>query len=121
MPSLARSVIQLRDVLPVPEDAAFRRRHQTHDDLGQGGLTAAVGSGEHDQAVVRDHKIDIFQDFGIPFRAPNDIRDILKFKHGFLPPFDRNHHIISDAGFTIHNVRRAARIIGRAGTNHLDA
>ena len=45
---------QSRDILAVIKDLAAGGLHQAHDDLGQRGLTAAVGAGKHHQPVVGD-------------------------------------------------------------------
>ena len=50
---------QVRDILTVPQNLAAGGLHQTHDDLGQGGLAAAVGTGEHHQSVVVDGQGDV--------------------------------------------------------------
>ncbi len=75
-----------RDVLSVPEDLAGGGRHQTHDDLGQGGLAAAVGAGEYHQAVVRNGKGDVVQNAQLPVSLPHGVADGLEFQHGLEPP-----------------------------------
>ena len=45
---------EIRDVTPIVKDLPLRGLHQTHDDLGQRGFAAAVGSGKHHQPMVGD-------------------------------------------------------------------
>ena len=72
---------QVRDVPAVPEDAARGGLHQAHDDLGQGGLTAAVGAGEHHQPVVVDGEGNIIQNTQLLVALPDGVADMLQFQH----------------------------------------
>ena len=54
------------DVLPVPEDLSAGGDGQAHDGLGQGGLAAAVGAGDHHELVVRDGERDVVEDVQLP-------------------------------------------------------
>ena len=52
---------QAGDVLSVQDDAALGGDQDTGDDLGQGGLAAAVGAGDGHKALV-DGQVDVPQD-----------------------------------------------------------
>ena len=73
---------QLRHILAVIEDAAGGGLHQTHDDLGQRGLAAAVGAGEHHQLMVGNGDGHVFQNVLLPFGSGHAVTDILQFQHG---------------------------------------
>ena len=77
---------QVRHVLAVVQHAAGGGLHQAHDDLGQGGLAAAVGAGEDDQLMVGDGDGYVFQDVLLPLGGGHPVADILQFQHGMVLP-----------------------------------
>ena len=56
------------------------RDHQAHDQLGQGGLSAAIGAGEHHQLMVIDGEGDIFQDVQLFIALVDGVADMLQFQ-----------------------------------------
>ena len=88
---------QARDILAVIEDLAAGGLHQTHDDLGQRGLAAAVGAGEHHQAMVGNGDGDILDDIHVTLRRGHAIGNMFQFQHGiFLLKLNRqNRHFLS--------------------------
>ena len=64
------------DVLPVPEDLTLSGRHQTHDDLGQRGFAAAVGTGKDHQLVIVHGQGNVLQDAQSLIGFPNGIADM---------------------------------------------
>ena len=56
---------QIRNILAVQDDLPRGRGDDTRDDLGKGGLTAAVGAGDGHEAVI-DGQIDVGQNIGLP-------------------------------------------------------
>ena len=73
---------QLRHILPVKEHAAGGRLHQTHNNLGQRCLAAAVGTGEHHQLIVGDGDADILQNMLHTLRRVDTKTNMLQFQHG---------------------------------------
>ena len=69
-------------VLAVPEDAAARRRHKTHDRLGERCFAAAVRPGENDELFVRNGKGNAPQYLGASLRRVHGIVNILQLQHG---------------------------------------
>ena len=53
---------QAGDVLAVPDDFPGGGGIETHDDLGQTGLAAAVGAGDNDKPMVRHGQGDVLED-----------------------------------------------------------
>ena len=76
----------VRHVLAVIQYAAGRGLHQSHDNLGQRGLAAAVGAGEHHQLVVGNGDGDVFENVLLPIGSGYAITDILQFQHECLSP-----------------------------------
>ena len=64
------------DVLSVPEDLPLSGCHQTHDDLGQRGLAAAVGTGKDHQLVIVHGQGNVLQDAQSLIGFPNGIADM---------------------------------------------
>ena len=65
-----------------PEDAAARRRHKTHDRLGERCFAAAVRPGENDELFVRNGKGNAPQYLGASLRRVHGIVNILQLQHG---------------------------------------
>ena len=76
---------QVRDVLAVEEDLAARGLLDAHDELGERGLAAAVGSGDDREAVVGNGQGEIVDDaLGAPVVGRHLEHQVLKFEHGIL-------------------------------------
>ena len=73
---------EIRDVLSVPKDLAGGGLDQAHDDLGQGGLAAAVGASEDHELMVRHRQGDALQNIQRTALILDGIADVLQFQHG---------------------------------------
>ena len=78
------------DVLAVIQNAAGGGLDQAHDDLGQGGFSAAVGAGENHQPLVRNGDADVPENVQLPLGSGHAIADVLQLQHGMLPPLGKN-------------------------------
>ena len=73
---------QIRDILPVPEYPPGGGLHQAHDAFCQGGLSAAVGTGEDHQPPVAAGEGDIVQNAQLPAVLVNGVAEVFQFQHG---------------------------------------
>ena len=78
------------DVLAVIQNAAGGGLDQAHDDLGQGGFSAAVGAGENHQPLVRNGDADVPENVQLPLGSGHAIADVLQLQHGTVPPLGKN-------------------------------
>ena len=74
---------QIRDILAVQQDLTRGGGEDTRDDLGEGGLTAAVGACDGHEAVV-DDEVYVLEDLGLPGLAGGQglgdtVRNIFQF------------------------------------------
>ena len=69
---------QARHVLTVVEDLPLRGLYQAHDDLGQGGLAAAVGARKYHQLVVGDHQVDVVENIRLALRGGDAVADVFQ-------------------------------------------
>ena len=78
--------IECGDVLSVPQDGALCGAVQAHDNPGQCGFPAAVGTGEHHQFPVLHGQGDILQDAEFPVLLPDGVGNVFEFQHRPVPP-----------------------------------
>ena len=79
MPRRARSVI---------DDLAGGGLVETHDGLGQGGLAAAVGAGDHQEGAVLDVQGHILQNLLLTALSLHREGQMFQFQHSANLPFE---------------------------------
>ena len=81
---------EVGDILPIIQDLARCGLRQTHDDLGHGGLAAAVGAGKDHQLLIGNGDADVPENVQLPLGSGHAIADVLQLQHGMLPPLGKN-------------------------------
>ena len=71
-----------RNVPAIPENLPGGRPYQAHDTFRQGGLSAAVGTGEDHQPPVADGERDIVQNAQLPAVFVDGVAEVFQFQHG---------------------------------------
>ena len=79
---------EVGDILPIIQDLARCGLRQPHDDLGHGGLAAAVGAGKDHQLLIGNGDADVLEDVLLPVGGGHPVTDVFQFQHGTIPPLE---------------------------------